>query len=120
MNKDIKVLLADDSAFMRKVLKDILGDAGFSQFIECGNGKECLEKYESEKPELLLLDIIMPEMSGMEVLKKIGFMSNVIIISAMGQSEMMNDAKKYGAKGYIVKPFDRKKVIDEIENVLGK
>jgi two-component system chemotaxis response regulator CheY len=120
MDKNIKILIADDSAFMRKVLKDVLEGAGFSQFVECGNGKECVDKYEAEKPGLVLLDIIMPEMSGIEVLKKIGSTATVIIISAIGQNEMMEDAKKSGAKGYIIKPFDRKRVIEEIGRVLGK
>lgn len=119
MDKNIKVLIADDSAFMRKVLKDTLESAGFSNFIECGDGKECLEKYELEKPGLVLLDIIMPEVDGMEVLKKIGKIAKVVVISAVGQEKMIEEAKELGALGYIVKPFDKKPVVDEINRVLS-
>ncbi|MDA2921771.1 response regulator [Patescibacteria group bacterium AH-259-L07] len=119
MDKNIKILIADDSAFMRKVLKDILAGAGFSKFVECGDGKECLAKYEAEKPGLVLLDIIMPVVDGMEVLKKIGTAVKVLVISAVGQDKIIEETKQHGAVGYIVKPFDRKKVIDEITKVLS-
>lgn len=119
MKTTAKILIADDSSFMRKVIMDILKGEGFSEFVECGSGKECLEKFEVEKPDLMLLDIIMPEMDGMEVLKKIGGKANVLMISAVGQDSMIADAMQNGAKGYIVKPFDRKQVIAEIGKVLG-
>lgn len=119
MKTTAKILIADDSAFMRKVLMDILKDEGFSQFIECGSGKECLEKIEVEHPDLTLLDIIMPEMDGMEVLKQVGSKVPVIVISAVGQDAMIADAKTNGAKGYIVKPFDKKQVMGEVGKILG-
>lgn len=119
MKKDIKVLISDDSAFMRKVLRDILEGAGFKDFVEAGTGKEAMEKYESEKPGLVLLDVMMPEASGIEVLQKIGAEATVIVISAIGQETMIEDAKKNGAKGYITKPFENSKVLEEIEKVLG-
>ena len=118
MKTTAKILIADDSAFMRKVLMDILKEEGFSQFVECASGKECLEKIEVEHPDLTLLDIIMPETDGLEVLKKIGGKMSVIVISAVGQDAMIADAKTNGAKGYLVKPFDRKQVIAEISKVL--
>ena len=118
MNKDIKILISDDSAFMRKILRDILQSNGFSNFVECGNGKECLEKYETEKPDLVLLDIIMPIMNGIEVLKKIGKEAKVMMISAVGQEKMIEEAKQYGALGFIVKPFDSKKVVEKIEEII--
>jgi two-component system chemotaxis response regulator CheY len=119
MNTKAKILLADDSAFMRKVLIDILTEEGFSNFMECGTGKECLAKIESEKPDLLLLDIIMPEIDGLEVLKSVGKRVNTIIISAVGQESMIAEAKQNGAKGYLVKPFEKKAVVAEIQKVLG-
>jgi len=119
MNKDIKILTADDSSFMRKVLLDILKEAGFSNFIEAENGKEAIEKYEQEKPDLVLLDIVMPEVDGLEVIKRIGRQANIIVVSAVGQDAMIEDAKNSGAKGYIVKPFEREKVIEEIEKVVA-
>lgn len=119
MKTTAKILIADDSAFMRKVLMDILKGEGFSQFVECSSGKETLEKIEIEHPDLLLLDIIMPEMDGLAVLKQVGSKIPVVVISAVGQDSMITDAKTNGAKGYIVKPFDKKKVIEEIGKILG-
>lgn len=119
MNTKAKILIADDSAFMRKVLIDILTGEGFSDFIECGTGKECLDKFESEKPDLLLLDIIMPETDGLEVIKQIGKTANIIVVSAVGQDSMITEAKQNGAKGYLVKPFDKKQVVAEVEKALG-
>lgn len=119
MNTDIKIFIVDDSAFMRKILREILEGAGFSQIIECGNGKECIERYDAEKPGLVFLDMIMPEMDGMEVLKKIGSIAKVIVISAVGQEKTLEEAKRLGAQGYIIKPFDHKRVLKETERVLG-
>jgi two-component system chemotaxis response regulator CheY len=119
MKKLGKILTADDSAFMRKVLIDILKEAGAEVIIEAANGREAVEKYESEKPDLVLLDIIMPEMDGMEALKKIGKGTKVIMITAVGQEGVINEAKANGAAGYILKPFDKVKVLEEINKVCG-
>jgi two-component system, chemotaxis family, chemotaxis protein CheY len=114
-----KILVVDDSAFMRKVLTDILRVAGFENVIEAENGKQALEKVESEKPDLVLLDIIMPEIDGIEVLKQLQGRTKSMIISAIGQDEIMKEAKQYGALGFIVKPFDNEKVIEEISKVIS-
>ncbi len=119
MNTNIKILISDDSVFMRKILRGIIEEAGFSQVFECGNGKECLEKYEAEKPDLILLDLIMPQMDGLEVLKKIGREAKILVISSVGQDKIIEDAKKFGAKGYLLKPFEDKKVLEEIKKVIG-
>lgn len=116
---DKKILVADDSAFMRKVLIDILNEAGYTNVIEVENGKEAVEQFNSQKPDLVLLDIIMPEMDGIEVLKEIGKSANTIIISAIGQEGMINEAKAQGALGFIVKPFENSQVIEEVKKVLG-
>lgn len=118
MNTKAKILIADDSAFMRKILIDVLTTAGFSTFIECSNGTEALAKYASEKPDLCLFDIVMPEMTGLDVLKKIGKEANALVISAVGQESMIDEAKQNGAKGYIVKPFDNKQVLEELAKVI--
>jgi two-component system, chemotaxis family, chemotaxis protein CheY len=112
-----KILIAEDSQFMRGVLKDILSGAGY-ELVEAENGKMALEKYESEKPDLILLDIIMPEVDGIEVLNKIGKEAKVIVISAVGQEKMVKEAKELGARDYIVKPFDNEKVLETIKKVL--
>ena len=120
MNKGIKILVCDDSSFMRKVLMDILQKEGFKNFVEAGNGKEAIAMYNSEKPDLVLLDIMMPEASGIEVLQQIGATATAIVISAIGQESMIDDAKKNGAKGYLIKPFENEKVIAEITKVLAE
>lgn len=114
----MKILIADDSLFMRNVLKDILMGAGYTDLIECVNGKECLARYAAEKPDLVLLDIIMPEVDGIEVLKKIGSTAKVVVISAVGQEKMVEEAKKLGALDYIVKPFDNSQVVEAVKKAL--
>ena len=118
MNTQLKILIVDDSEFMRKVLIGILDGAGFKNFVEAENGQEALKHIEAGAPDLVLLDLVMPEMTGQEVLKKIGNTVNVIVVSAVGQESSIAEAKSMGAKGYIVKPFDRKQVIDEITRVM--
>lgn len=118
MNTAAKVLLCDDSAFMRKVLKDILTQAGLTNFVEAENGREAIDKFRSEKPDLVLLDIIMPEIDGIAVLKEIGKEAKVIVVSAVGQDQMIEEAKQFGALGYIVKPFEKDKVMEEVKKVL--
>ena len=114
----MKILIADDSQFMRKVLKDILQDAGYTYLVECADGKECMAKYASEKPDLILLDIIMPEVDGIAVLKEIGKVAKILVISAVGQEKMVEEAKNLGALDYIVKPFDNNKVLEAVRAVL--
>lgn len=114
----MKILIADDSQFMRGILKDIVTSQGY-EFVEAENGKVALEQYEKEKPDLVLLDIIMPEVDGIEVLKKIGNKAKVIVISAVGQDKMVEEAKDLGAVDYIVKPFDDKKVMETIKKVIS-
>jgi len=93
-----KILIADDSAFMRSVLKNILAKEGYNDTIEAVDGVDALKKIEEEKADLLLLDIIMPNLDGIGVLKKIpAGKIKVIVISAVGQEKMMNEAKSLGA-----------------------
>ncbi|NCQ54712.1 response regulator [Candidatus Peregrinibacteria bacterium] len=122
MNTQAKILLADDSAFMRKVLMDILTEAGFSDFLEAENGNQALELIEKESPDLVLLDIIMPELEGIGVLsklKELGNTTKVIVVSAVGQDAMIEEAKNLGAFGYVVKPFEGEKVLETIKSALG-
>jgi len=114
----MKILIADDSQFMRAILKDILVPEGY-ELIEAQDGKGTLEKFQAEKPDLLLLDIIMPEGDGIEVLKKIGKSAKVVVISAVGQEKMVEEAKSLGALNYIVKPFDNKKVLEAVRKVIS-
>lgn len=116
-----KILIADDSQFMRKMLKDILTKAGFTDLIEAGDGNEALDKYEEEKPDLVLLDIIMPDVDGLGVLKELGkadAVRKVIVVSAVGQEKMKEKAKDLGVRYYIVKPFQEKEVVEMVKKVL--
>jgi two-component system chemotaxis response regulator CheY len=115
-----KILIADDSEFMRKILRDILVENGHTDITEASNGNEVLENLKTGEFDLLLLDIIMPEKAGIDVLKDLkGKGPKTIVISAVGQDAMMKDAKDNGALGYLVKPFDAKQVMDEVNKVIG-
>jgi two-component system, chemotaxis family, chemotaxis protein CheY len=114
-----KILICDDSQFMRNVIKDALNSSGH-ELIEAENGKQALETYTTEKPDLLLLDIIMPEMDGIEVLKQLGEGAKVIVVSAVGQDKMVEEAKSLGALDYIVKPFEEGDILEKVGGVLGE
>jgi two-component system chemotaxis response regulator CheY len=114
-----KILVVDDSEFMRQVLKNILKED--YEIIETGDGNEAVEQFKVEKPDLVLLDIIMPKKDGVAVLgslKKIDSNANVIMITAVGQESIIKDCQNLGSKGYIVKPFDEKQVLDTVKKVL--
>jgi two-component system chemotaxis response regulator CheY len=119
-----KILIADDSLFMRNILKDILTAADKYEVVEAQNGKEAEAQFKIHNPDLTLLDIIMPEgeEEGITVLKKIlklNSKAKVIMISAVGQDTIIEECKKAGATDYIVKPFDKKKVIETAEKYLN-
>ena len=116
-----KVLVVDDSEFMRMVLKNILKEQGY-EIIETSDGTSAIEQFKVEKPDLVLLDIIMPKKDGVAVLdslKQINSGANVIMITAVGQEQIMDECRRLGARGYIIKPFDEKQVLDEVRKVLG-
>lgn len=116
-----KILIADDALFMRITLGDILRNAGY-KVCEAKNGLEMLQVYEEELPDLVMLDITMPELSGLDALKALRKKhpkAKVIMCSAMGQRAMVLDALQNGAHDFIVKPFDKWKVLDSIKKVLA-
>jgi two-component system, chemotaxis family, chemotaxis protein CheY len=116
-----KILIAEDSVFMRQMVKDILNRAGYQDVIEAENGQQAIDLVGKEKPDLLLLDIIMPEVDGIGVLEKIDTkLTPVIVISAVGQEKMVDKAKALGIAGYIVKPFEEEKVVEAVKNLLGE
>jgi two-component system chemotaxis response regulator CheY len=116
MIQDKKILLVDDSAFMRKVLRDILESAGYTIFFEAGNGADAIATYKKESPDYVFLDIIMPDVNGMDVLREVGANAKVIVVSAVGQKEMIEQAKALGALDYIIKPFDRDIVLEKVRH----
>ena len=117
-----KILTADDAAFMRKVIKDTLTKAGYTEIYEAEDGAIAVEKYNEIKPDLVLMDITMPNMDGLEALKAIRAKdgsANVVMCSAMGQESMVMDAVRSGAKDFIVKPFKPDRVLKTVTSILG-
>lgn len=115
-----RVLIVDDAIFMRMKLKDILEKNGYEVVGEAQNGYEAIEIYKTEKPDLVTMDITMPEMDGVTALKeikKIDPQAKVIMCSAMGQQSMVMDAIQAGAIDFIVKPFDTDRVIKSLNKV---
>ncbi len=119
----VKILIGDDSAFMRKILKNILAKEGYTDISEASNGEEVIEKFIKEKPDVVLLDIIMEKKDGIETLKeiiKLDKNAKVIMVSAVGQEQMVKEAITIGAEDYIVKPFTPSKVVSSIKKCLGQ
>ena len=108
---DKKILVVDDSESMRKLLVEIFKDAGFTNIIEASNGNAAVELYNAEHPDIVLLDIIMPDKNGVEVLREIGKGARVIVVSAVGQDAMVAEARKLGACDYVVKPVDPNDIV---------
>ena len=116
-----EILIVDDAAFMRLNLKRILEDNGHKIIDEAANGREGLESYKENKPDLVTMDITMPEIDGIEAVKKImDFDSDakVIMCSAMGQQSLVIEAIEAGAKDFIVKPFEKDRIKEAIDNIL--
>ena len=116
------ILISDDAAFMRMMIKDILTKNGYNVVGEAENGARAVEKYNELKPDLVLMDITMPEMDGIQALKKIKEndpSALVIMCSAMGQEAMVIESIQAGAKDFIVKPFQADRVIEAVKKVVG-
>lgn len=116
------ILICDDAAFMRMMIKDILTKNGYNIVGEAENGAKAVEKYAELKPDLVLMDITMPEMDGIEALKRIKAAdanASVIMCSAMGQQAMVIESIQSGAKDFIVKPFQADRVIEAVQKVVG-
>ncbi|WP_413381585.1 response regulator [Alkalihalobacillus sp. 1P02AB] len=120
MNKNI--LIVDDAAFMRMMIKDILTKGGYNIVGEAADGVQAVEKYKELKPDLVTMDITMPEKDGIAALKEIKELdasAKVIMCSAMGQQSMVIDAIQAGAKDFIVKPFQSDRVLEAIKKTFG-
>ena len=116
------ILICDDAAFMRMMIKDILTKNGYNVAGEAENGVKAVEKYNELKPDLVLMDITMPEMDGIQALKGIKAADPaalVIMCSAMGQQAMVIESIQAGAKDFIVKPFQADRVIEAVKKVVG-
>ena len=117
-----KILLVDDAAFMRKMIKDTLTKNGYTEVYEAVDGADAVAKFGELAPDLVVMDITMPNMDGLEALKAIRAKdgsANVVMCSAMGQESMVMDAVRSGAKDVIVKPFKPDRVLKTVTSILG-
>lgn len=115
------ILIADDAAFMRDMLRQIIEDMGWTVVAEAVDGREAITLYREKKPDLVLLDITMPEMDGTKSLKAILAEdpdAQVVMITALGQKDQVLDAIKSGARDFIIKPFDHDRVTETLEAIL--
>jgi two-component system chemotaxis response regulator CheY len=116
------ILVVDDAAFMRMMIKDVLSKNGFTILGEAENGAKAIEKYKELSPDLVIMDITMPEVDGIQAvkeIKKLNGAAKVIMCSAMGQQAMVIEAIQAGAKDFIVKPFQAERIIEAVKKVLG-
>lgn len=117
----VNVLIVDDLAFIKIVLRDILEKAGFRVVGEASNGEQAIAMYQDKKPDAVLMDITMPGMDGLTALKKIREIdaaARVIICSALGQQQLIVQAIQLGAKDFIVKPFQPQRVVSSLKRAL--
>ncbi len=118
-----KIMLVDDAAFMRMMVKNALTKSGYDNFVEAQDGAEAVKKYAEEKPDMVIMDITMPNMDGLQALKKIRESdpnAKIVMCTAMGQEGMVVDATKSGAKDFIVKPFNAERIVQTVNTILGQ
>ncbi len=117
-----RVLIVDDAAFMRMTIQQIIEANGHSMVAEAENGVEAIEKFMETKPDLVILDISMPEMNGIETLKRLKILDpdcKIIICSAIGYQDLLAQAIECGAAEFILKPFEKEQLVKAIEKVIG-
>ncbi len=115
---DKKILIVDDSGSMREILTEILKKGGYTNVMGAANGEDGIIQFNKERPDLVILDIIMPGMNGIEVLRTIGKVAKVLVLSAIGQDSIIIDAKKFGALDYLVKPIEENEVLSKVSRYL--
>lgn len=117
-----RVMVVDDAAFMRMMLRTMLVEGGHEVVGEAANGLEAVQAYMKIKPDIITMDITMPEMDGVEAvreIRKLDAATKIIMCSAMGQKAMVVEAITAGAKDFVVKPFQKDRVIESVNKVLG-
>jgi two-component system, chemotaxis family, chemotaxis protein CheY len=117
-----RIMLVDDASFMRMMLKNILVGSGYEVAGEAENGAKAIEQYKALKPDLVIMDIIMPEMGGIDAVREIMKMSpaaKILMCSSMGQQSLVVEAIQAGAKDFIVKPFQPSNVVEAVKKALG-
>lgn len=117
-----KIMIVDDAAFMRMTIKTCLTKAGYDDLLEAGDGAIAVETYAAEKPDLVIMDITMPNMDGIQALSAIrgaDSSAKIVMCSAMGQEAMVVEAIKLGALDFIVKPFKAERIVETVSRILG-
>lgn len=117
-----RILVVDDAAFMRMMIKDVLVKNGYDVIGEAENGLKAIEKYKELTPDLVLMDITMPELDGIQAVKQIKAFdagAKIVMCSAMGQQAMVIESIQAGARDFIVKPFQAERVLEAIRKVIG-
>ncbi|MDH5643048.1 MAG: response regulator [Gemmatimonadota bacterium] len=115
------VLVCDDAVFMRTMISDILSQAGYEVVGEAENGVQAVEQFKALKPDLVTMDIVMPDMGGIDAVREIVKFdpeAKVLMCSAMGQQALVVEAIQAGAKDFIVKPFQPSRVLEAVQRVL--
>ncbi len=119
---DKKILLVDDAAFMRMMIKDTLTKNGYTSILEAADGEQAVEQFKLEKPDLIIMDITMPNKTGIEALREIKAIDSaakIVMCSAMGQESMVVEAIKLGALDFIVKPFKPDRILQTVSKIIG-
>ena len=119
---DKKIRVVDDAVFMRTTVQNTLKKAGYTNLCDAGNGIQAVEKFNAERPDLVIMDITMPEMDGLQALKaikEIDATAKVVMCSAMGQEAMVIEAINLGALDFIVKPFKPDRLLKTVSTILG-
>lgn len=117
-----KIMIVDDAVFMRKVIRDLLKANNYTDVVEAQDGLEAVEVYREHTPDLVIMDITMPSLDGIQTVKQLVALNpnvSILMCSAMGQEAMVRDALKHGAKDFVVKPFKPERVISAVERLLG-
>lgn len=117
-----KILIVDDAAFMRMMIKDTLSKNGYTELFEASDGAQAVDHYRELKPDLVIMDITMPNKDGIEALREIRAedpSSKIVMCSAMGQEAMVVEAIRLGALDFIVKPFKPDRIVQTVQKILG-
>ncbi len=116
-----RVLIVDDALFMRTMLRDIFESAGWQIIAEAADGEQAIKEYQTHQPDLVTMDLVMPEMGGIDALKIIlrdNPTARIVVCSALGQKNLILDAINAGAKDFIVKPFKSQQVLEVVQRVV--
>lgn len=115
------VLLCDDALFMRTMLRGIVSAGGYEVIGEAENGRRAVEQYKALRPDIVVMDMVMPELSGVDAVREIRRLdpgARIVMCSAMGQQQLVSDALEAGARGFITKPFTASRVIEALVDLM--